>query len=151
MGPSGAQGTQGIQGAAGPTGPAGAAGASGTNGPTSNHFALDTTLHNSPYTIPDSDTFLYYLTNNPVGTSGSCGGAVTMNLPHSTTVGAGRMVVISPGNVPNSTGVQCPGVTVAVQSGDTLLSQTGGFTSAHPVVSISDGAGHWIVMNTGGR
>jgi len=151
IGPSGPQGPQGVQGAAGPTGPAGPTGAPGASGPTSNKFALDATLHNSPYTIPDTDAFLYYLTNNPVGTAGACGGSVTMNLPHSTVVGSGRMVVISPGNVPNSTGVQCPGVTVAVQSGDLLVSQPGGTSSAHPIVVVSDGAGRWIVMNTDGR
>lgn len=150
-GATGAPGPQGIAGPAGATGPAGPSGPSGVSGPTSNHFALDTTLHNSPYTIPDTDTFLYYLTNNPVGTATVCGGSVIMTLPHSTVVGSGRMVVVSPGNVPASTGVQCPGVTVAVQSGDTLLSQIGGNTSAHPIAAISDGAGHWIVMNTGGR
>ena len=53
------------------------------------------------YTIPATDTFLYYLTNNPVGTATSCGGTITLNLPVSTVVGAGRMVIVSPGNVPN--------------------------------------------------
>ena len=58
----------------------------------------------------------------PVGTSTTCGGAITLNLPVSTVVGAGRMVIASPGNVPNrsrwrtmswrcrgGTRVRCPG------------------------------------------
>ncbi|MBS1858603.1 MAG: collagen-like protein [Acidobacteria bacterium] len=156
QGPAGATGPQGFTGAAGlqgPTGPAGPAGAAGANGPTSNHFALDPTMRPSGYTIPDTDTYLYYLVNNPAGTSSACGGAATLNLPHSTVVGAGRMVIASPGNVPNSTASQCVGVAVAVQGGDTLLFQGSGssLSSAHPITTVSDGAGHWIVMNTDGR
>jgi len=150
IGPSGPIGVSGSPGAAGPTGPAGATGASGASGPTSNHFNLDTTLHDSPYTVPDTDTFLYYLTNNPVGTATTCGGAVTLNLPHSTVVGNGRIVIASPGNVPNSSAGQCPGVAFAAQTGDTLV-PAGANASAHPLVVISDGAGHWIIMNSDGR
>jgi len=150
-GPAGATGAQGLAGPAGPTGATGATGPAGANGPVNNnHFSLDTVLHNSPYTIPDSDTHLYFLTNNPAGTSATCGGSVTMNLPHSSAVGAGRMVIISPGNVPNSTSLQCPGVTVAVQPGDTLVNSAAN-SSAHPIVSVSDGAGHWIIINSDGR
>lgn len=148
-GPAGATGAQGLAGPAGATGPTGPSGPAGASGPFNNRFNLDTVLH-STYTIPDSDTRLYYLTNNPPGTSGSCGGAVTMTLPHSSVVGSGRMVIISPGNVPNSTGAQCPGVTVAVQPGDTLVNSAAN-TSAHPIVSVSDGAGHWIIINSDGR
>jgi hypothetical protein len=107
-------------------------------------------LHNTAYTIPDTDANLYYLTNNPVGTASTCGAVVTINLPHSAAVGAGRMVVISPGNVPNSNAVQCPGVAVAAQPGDTLV-PSGANASAHPLFVISNGAGHWIIFNTGGR
>lgn len=153
-GPSGPAGANGLPGAVGAAGPAGATGASGANGPTSNRFNIDTTLRpasGTSYTIPDSDTFIYYLTNNPVGTASTCGALITLNLPHSTVVGAGRMVVASPGNVPNrSDGVQCSGVAVAAQSGDTLL-PAGANDSAHPLVVISDGAGHWIIMNSLGR
>ena len=153
-GPSGPQGAAGPQGAVGVTGPAGATGASGASGPTSNQFNLDTTLRpasGTSYTIPPTDTFLYYLTNNPVGTATTCGGAITLNLPVSTVVGAGRMVIASPGNVPNrSDGVQCPGVAVAVQGGDALV-PSGANASAHPIVVVSDGAGHWIIMNSDGR
>lgn len=149
-GPAGATGTTGARGGTGPTGGPGATGASGTNGPVGNHFNLDTTLHNSGYTIPDTDTNLYYLTNNPVGTASTCGALVTINLPHSTAAGAGRMAVISPGNVPDSTGVQCPGVAVAVQAGDTLV-PSGPNESAHPLFVMSNGAGHWIIFNSGGR
>ncbi len=153
-GPSGPQGANGVQGAVGPTGPAGATGASGANGPTSNQFNLDPTLRPSSgtsYTIPPTDTFLYYLTNNAVGTATTCGGAITMNLPVSTVVGAGRMVIASPGNVPNrSDGQQCPGVAVAVQGADALV-PSGPNASSHPIVVVSDGAGHWIIMNSLGR
>jgi hypothetical protein len=163
-GATGAAGLAGPRGASGPAGPTGAAGATGAvglagapgptgapgaNGPSGNQFTMDTTLHNSPYTIPDTDTYLYYLTNNPPGTASTCGGAVTMFLPHSTTVGAGRMVIISPGNVPNATAAQCPGVAVAAQSGDTVV-PSGVNADAHPLVVVSDGAGHWIIINNTG-
>jgi hypothetical protein len=105
---------------------------------------LDTTLHNSPYTIPDTDTFLYYLTNNPVA---PCT-AVTMILPHSTVVGAGRMVIASPGNVPTAT--NCVGVAVATQGTDVLV-PSGANATNHPLVTVSDGAGHWIIINSGGQ
>jgi len=152
QGPSGTSGPAGAAGPfgpTGPTGPVGVSGASGTNGPADNRFNMDTTLHGT-YTIPDFDSYLYYLTNNPVGTSTACGGAVTITLPHSTVVGSGRMVIISPGNVPNSTTLQCPGVAVTAQSGDTLV-PSGSNASAHPLVAISNGAGSWIIMNNDGR
>lgn len=149
-GPSGPAGAAGATGAVGLVGAAGATGASGANGPVGNHFNLDTTLHATDYIIPDTDTNLYYLTNNSPGTATTCGSVVTMVLPHSTAVGSGRMVIISPGNVPASTSVQCPGVAVATQGSDTLV-PTGVNASAHPLVVTSDGAGHWIIMNSGGR
>jgi hypothetical protein len=153
-GPAGPQGATGPQGAVGLTGPVGATGASGPNGPAGNLFNLDPTLRplsGTSYTIPSTDTFLYYLANNPVGTSTTCGGAITLNLPLSSTVGAGRMVIASPGNVPNrSDGVQCPGVAVAVQGADALI-PSGANASAHPITVVSDGAGHWIIMNSDGR
>jgi hypothetical protein len=147
-GPAGPTGAGGATGALGLTGPVGPTGATGVNGPSGNHFSMDTTLHNSPYTIPDTDTFLYYLTNNPLGTASTCGGAVTLNLPHSTVVGAGRIVVASPGNVPLANG--CPGVAVATQGTDVLV-PSGTNASYHPLVVVSDGAGHWIIANSGGR
>jgi hypothetical protein len=153
-GPTGPQGAPGPPGAAGVTGPAGATGATGANGPAGNQFSLDPTLRpasGTSYTIPPTDTFLYYLTNNPVGTATTCGGAITLNLPVSTVVGAGRMVIASPGNVPNrSDGQQCPGVAVAVQGSDVLV-PSGANASPHPIVVVSDGAGHWIIMNSDGR
>lgn len=148
-GPAGPTGAAGATGAVGLAGSAGATGSAGANGPSGNHFNMDTTLHDSPYTIPDTDTYLYYLTNNPVGTASTCGGAVTMNLPHSTVVGAGRMVIISPGNVPNATAAQCPGVAVAAQSGDTVV-PSGTNADAHALVVVSDGAGHWMIINNTG-
>ncbi|MDE3167810.1 MAG: collagen-like protein [Acidobacteriota bacterium] len=152
-GPTGAMGFTGAQGPQGATGPQGAAGAAGLSGPTSNHFALDPTVRPSGYTIPDNDTYLYYLVNNGVGTSTACGASAIINLPHSGAVGAGRMVIVSSANVPNTSNQQCQGVTVAVQGGDTLRSQTGGSTlsEAHPITLVSDGAGHWNVMVVSGR
>jgi hypothetical protein len=150
-GPAGLTGATGLQGSTGITGPAGATGAAGAGGAVTNKFSIDTVKHNSGYTIPDTDTFLYYLTNNPVGTSNSCGGSVTINLPHSVTVGAGRMIIIMPGNVPApTTAISCYGVTVAVQSGDSLITQSGGNTSTHAFFAVSDGAGHWLMMNLTG-
>jgi hypothetical protein len=105
---------------------------------------LDTTLRGAGYIVPDTDTHLYYLMNNSVS---SCGGA-TLYLPHSTVVGAGRMVIVSPGNVPNSSG--CPGAAVGVQGTDTLV-PFGVNASYHPLVVVSDGLGHWIIINSGGR
>jgi hypothetical protein len=60
------------------------------------------------------------------------------------------MVIISPGNVPASTSLQCPGVAVAVQGGDALV-PTGTNASFHPLVVISNGAGNWIIVNNDGR
>lgn len=148
-GASGPAGAAGAQGGAGATGPVGAIGASGTNGPAGNHFALDTTLHASGYIIPDTDAFLYYLTNNPVGTASTCGTVPTISLPHATTVGSGRVIIISPGNVPNPS-AQCSGVSVVAQGTDTIV-PSGANDSAHPLTLVSDGAGHWILMNSDGR
>jgi hypothetical protein len=58
------------------------------------------------------------------------------------------MVIVSPGNVPNSSG--CPGVAVTVQGSDTVV-PSGVNASYHPLVVVSDGAGHWIIINSGGR
>jgi hypothetical protein len=150
-GPTGSTGATGAQGATGVSGPPGATGATGAGGGITNKFNIDTVKHNSGYTILDTDTFLYYLTNNPVGTSSSCGGSVIINLPHSVTVGAGRMIIIMPGNVPApTTAISCYGVTVAAQSGDSLITQSGGNTSTHAFFAVSDGAGHWLMMNLTG-
>lgn len=155
-GPTGATGPIGFTGSLGPqgaTGPQGPAGAAGLSGPTSNHFALDPTVRPSGYVIPDTDTYLYYLVNNGLGSAGACAPSAIINLPHSAVVGAGRMVIVSSANVPNTSSQQCLGVTVAVQGGDTLRSQTGGSTlsEAHPITLVSDGAGHWNVMVVSGR
>jgi len=143
-GPAGPNGATGATGAVGPQGAGGATGPSGTNGPSGNKFNLDTTLRANGYIIPDTDANLYYLVNNP----STCGAPVTINLPHSTVVGSGRMVVISPGVVPLTTG--CASVAVAAQGPDVLV-PSGVNASAHPLFVISDGAGHWIIMNSGGQ
>jgi hypothetical protein len=125
---------------AGPTGPTGGTGPQGANGPFGNKFNLDTTLHASGYTIPDADTNLYYLVNNPV----ACSALPVINLPHTTASGAGRMVIVTPGNVPTAPG--CSSVSVAAQGSDVVVPLDAS-SSPHTITVVSDGAGHWYVMS----
>jgi len=130
-GPSGATGNQGPQGVTGPTGPSGA---SGANGPTTNKFNMDPTLRNSGYTIPDTDTFLMYRINNVASAH------ATITLPHANV--AGKMVILIAAN-----GVSSSGITVAAQSGNTILTGSG-MSGTTKLMVISDGSGHWIVLST---
>ncbi len=143
-GPKGATGSAGPPGSAGATGPtgipgaAGPSGASGANGPTSNVFSMDTTLHGSGFTIPDSSTFLYYLMNNVASSF------ATVNLPHATV--AGKMVVILPANAAASSGI-----TAFPQSGDTLIGTTGSVASVvaeTKIMALSDGNHKWYVLTS---
>jgi hypothetical protein len=95
---------------------------------------MDTTKRSSGYTIPDTDTFMFYLVNNAVNAH------ATINLPHATV--AGKMVILLASNdVTNS------GVTAAAQSGDSIL--TGSGTSASTkLIAISDGNHHWLIVTT---
>ena len=137
-GPTGASGAPGLAGAAGAAGATGLTGPQGANGPTSNQFNFDTALHNpGGYTIPDSDTNIYYLTNN------SLGGILT--LPHATV--SGRRVLAIPANAASGTRLQ-----VNAQSGDTIYYETPGgqssLNSQGPIMLFSDGNHHWYVIAT---
>lgn len=135
-GPSGAQGATGAQGSAGPVGPTGA---SGANGPSGNKFNMLTTPLNSGTVIADTDHFLYYLVNNLAGTS-TTSNLASITLPHAT---AGKMVVLIAAN-----GVNYSGVTVAVQSGDTLIHQTGFTGGTTKLFALADGNHNWYVLTT---
>jgi len=142
-GPAGATGAQGLAGGLGPAGATGATGPTGANGPTGNQFSMDPTIHPSGgYTIPDSDTFLYYETNNPSGGPGN------FTLPHATVSGR-RLVVIpvNPSLVSSTIRVQ-----ITAQSGDTILNEapvgTSTMTALGPIMLFSDGNHHWYVVAT---
>jgi len=141
-GATGASGSKGITGAAGATGPTGPSGAQGANGPTSNQFNFDQVVHPSNYTVPDSDTFIYYLVNNPVG-----GGAATLILPHASV--KGRILYVIPANA-SPAGNR---VTVTAQGSDLIFTGTlpaaqGSFTSQRPISLFSDGGTRWHVIST---
>ncbi len=144
-GPTGATGPAGSQGATGPVGNTGATGPTGpqgTNGPTSNQFNFDQTVHPNNYTVPDADTFIYYLVNNPAG-----GGAVTLFLPHATV--KGRILYAIPANA-SPAGNR---VTITAQGSDSIFTGTQAsalttYTSQRPISLFSDGAGHWHVIST---
>ena len=140
IGATGPQGVIGVAGTTGPVGPAGGTGPQGTNGPTSNHFNFDTTVHGSPYTIPDTDTFVYYVGNN----TGFNTPAVFV-LPHATV--KGRWIYLFAANTYSTAGNH---VQINAQGTDTILG-TGpsGVTSTaaqRSLVAQSDGNGHWILI-----
>jgi hypothetical protein len=150
-GPAGATGPSGAQGSPGPagaTGPTGATGAQGPNGPTSNTFNFDTVLHPSGYTIPDTDTFIYYLVNNTGGLAGN------LNLPRATV--AGRRLLAIPANaaaVSNTCTTTTCRIQVIAQSGDSIFG-TGvpagqsSFIAQGPVLMFSDGNHKWFIIAT---
>ncbi len=145
-GPQGPTGARGAFGPQGPTGPAGAtgptgppgfqgpAGASGASGPTTNRFNMDPTPHSSGYTIPDTDSYLFYLVNNQASAN------ATINLPHATV--AGKMVILIAAN-----GVASSGIQPAVQSGNTLVSNNSGAPGVTKVIALSDGSGKWFILS----
>ncbi len=137
-GPTGPTGSVGGIGPQGATGATGAAGVQGTNGPAGNVFNMDTTPHNN-YTIPDTDTNIYYLANNVGGNPG------TLVLPHANVTG--KLIIVIPANVNPVSGDN--GVTVSTQGGDTILNQTTpqtSLTEQRTVKLISDGSGHWVSL-----
>ncbi len=147
-GPLGATGANGATGNQGSQGPQGATGSAGTQGPTgaqvlgpsSNQFSLDTTVHANNYTIPNTDTFVYYLVGNGTG------GPTNLILPKSANVPVGRLIVGIPGN---PTGASTQGVSFQVQSGDSLVDAgtavaTVGSNSSITVVNL--GSGTWQVV-----
>jgi hypothetical protein len=136
-GPQGPTGPAGFSGAAGPNGPTGATGPTGTSGITSSIFNFDTTKHNG-YTIPAADNNFYYLVAN----SGSTAGTIT--LPTTSSVGAGRVAFIFPGNVSASAGAHA--LTVSTQSPDVFCCSSGvtnTLTVPGSLFVMSNGAGKW--------
>ena len=147
MGAAGATGAPGSPGAAGAAGATGPTGPQGTNGPTSNIFNFDPTLHPAGgYTIPDTDTFVYYLTNNPAG-----GGSGDLTLPHATV--SGRRLLAIPANA-SAVATNCTGSTCRLQlfaqSGDVIFDESSTSTTSlatlGPVLIFSDGNHHWYVI-----
>ena len=144
VGPTGATGVQGSQGPpglTGPTGPTGATGPTGPLGPTSNHFNFDSTVHVSGYTIPDADTFIYYVVNNP-----STGPGILV-LPHATV--QGRLLIALNQNIYATAGNR---VQVSTQGTDRILAANGtnqdiSFAAQRPIMLQSDGNGHWILID----
>jgi len=143
-GATGATGPKGVSGAAGATGPTGPSGPQGTNGPTSNQFNFDPTVHNTNYTVPDTDTFIYYLVNNPVG-----GGPANLILPHASV--KGRILYAIPANASPITVAGPTRVTVTAQGSDSIFTGSlpaaqASYSSQRPISLFSDGGTHWHVM-----
>jgi Collagen triple helix repeat (20 copies) len=147
-GATGAQGSAGAAGSTGPQGATGATGAQGTDGPNGNVFGMDPTVRATGYTIPDTDTFLVYMMNNPSG-------PVTLNLPHASAAGRRLIAMVKFHTAGNAVGGGEPGggsdtqLTVSAQSGNTILSNLSGTSLGVPriVELISDGAGHWLLIS----
>jgi hypothetical protein len=102
-------------------------------------FTFDPTVRPNNYTIPDTDTFIYYLVNNPVG-----GGSANLNLPHANVLGR-RLIAMArnPYSGGNSEAVQ-----VTCQWSDMIIGIGGSatvtsVTSQRPILLVSDGSGHW--------
>ena len=165
VGTTGVAGTNGLAGATGPTGitgntgAAGAAGAAGptgpqgVNGPNGNIGTMDTTVHpQSGYTIPDTDTFISYLTNN-AGTTTTAGVPGILTLPHATVSGRKLLAIpVNATNVPTPCTATTCRIELFAQSGDTILGQANGgpgfMLAQGPVLLISDGNHHWYVIAT---
>jgi hypothetical protein len=141
IGPSGSIGVQGAPGTTGPAGATGPGGAQGLNGPTSNHFNFNTTTQASPFTIPPTDTFVYYVGNNPDAAT-----PAVFNLP---TAGVrGKLLVLFAANTFTTTGNR---VQINRTGSDTILGTGPGsvtfVASQRPIMVQSDGAGHWILID----
>lgn len=170
-GSTGATGTQGANGSTGANGTAvtGPTGPTGANAPLGNLFALDGTVLTNNATISDSDTNLYYLVNNSGGVYGSgssTGNPITINLPHASAGGPGRLIILSATCRTVSSGGGCnvasdgsahvissSQITANVQSGDTIVAVDGSestgtaHSSLFVVALISDGVHTWYVYN----
>ena len=145
-GPAGATGAMGAAGLAGPvgaTGPTGATGPQGLNGPTSNQFNFDTTIHPNNYTIPDTDTFVYYLANNP-----TLGGPANLNLPHANV--KGKVLIAIPANASPVGSPDGNRIKITAQAGDTILGSgptaVTTLESQRPILLFSDSTGHWFLF-----
>jgi len=147
-GVTGLQGNVGPQGFTGATGPTGASGPTGPLGPTSNHFNFNTTVQASGFTIPDTDTNIFYVVNNPTSGPG------ILVLPHATV--QGRLLIALNAN-PNSTNLASYStagnrVQINIQGTDRILAANGtsqdtSFAAQRPIMVQSDGNGHWILIN----
>ncbi len=136
QGPSGPNGVPGVPGATGPTGPngiQGPIGATGVNGPNGNKFNMDPSIRVAGYTIPDTDSYVYYRVNNIVGTP------APITLPHANV--AGKLVVLISANA-----LVSPGVTPVAQAGNSLVPNANA-TGITKVMLLSDGNGHWFVLS----
>jgi Collagen triple helix repeat (20 copies) len=144
-GPRGATGVQGDTGGSGSPGPEGATGPIGNrgfDGPTSNQFAFDTTVRSSGYTIPDTDTFMYYLVNNNGSTPG------ILVLPHATV--KGRVLIAINANLSATSG---PAAVQVNRQGTDLIYGSSGTTgvtfiaSQRAIFLYTDGTGKWYLYN----
>jgi hypothetical protein len=114
---------------------------------------MDTTVHPiGGYTIPDTDTFIYYLTNN-AGSTSTAGAPGNLTLPHATV--SGKRVLAIPANaanVPTPCNATNCRIQLFAQSGDTIFFQSPGGQSSMlaqgPVLLFSDGNHHWYVIAT---
>jgi hypothetical protein len=92
--------------------------------------------------VPDTDTFIYYLVNNPAG-----GGAANLILPHASV--KGRILYAIPANASPASNR----VTVTAQGSDSIFTGTSAvaqtsFSSQRPISLFSDGGTHWHVIST---
>jgi hypothetical protein len=99
-------------------------------------------VHPSGYTIPDTDTFMYYLVNN----SGSSPG--NLFLPHATV--KGRQLIVINANLSLTSG---PDVVQVTRQGSDLIYGSSGtsgvssLSSQRAIFLYSDGAGKWLLYN----
>jgi hypothetical protein len=140
-GPSGPPGVTGAQGTAGPAGATGPTGAQGANGPTSNHFNFNTVTQGSPFTIPPTDTFVYYVGNNPNATT-----PAIFNLP--TAAVKGKLLVLFAANTFSTAGnrvqINSTGTDTILGTGPAAVTTV---ASQRPIMVQSDGNGHWILID----
>jgi len=103
-----------------------------------------TTLATGTVTIADTDTHHQFFVPNTINNGAA--NSNTVNLPHSTVVGAGYMIEL---NVQNW-GVNDGTFTIQTQLSDTIIDQNfGPFTSFginYQVQLTTDGAGHWYML-----
>ena len=107
---------------------------------------MDTMVHPAGgYTIPNTDTYLYYLTNNPTGSGGGVG---ILTLPAATV--SGRRLIAIPAN-PSGNG-SSNRLQLNAASGDTIYDESStplsSLVARGPVMVHSDGNHHWYVIAT---
>ena len=118
----------------GPTGPPGVI---------NNSFTF-ATLATGTVTISDADIHHQFIVPNAI--NNGAGNSNDINLPHSTTVGAGYMIELNVANWGSNDGT----FTIHTQSADQIIDQTfGPFTAFginYQVQLTTDGAGHWYML-----